>query len=71
MSRSIAGWVAAAFAAAALWRTLARGLRGSGWISTEVIAYAILFVLCMTIYAKFGERISELKAMDEPGDPGP
>src|ERR1700690_2962047 len=66
VARPVAGWVGAGFGAGALWRTLAQGLRGAGWVSTEVIAYAILFVLCMTIYAKFGEQISALRAMDEP-----
>ena len=71
MARSVAGWSAAALAALAVGRTLAQGLRGAGWVSTEVIAYAILFVICMTIYAKFGERISQLRAMDDAGDPKP
>jgi hypothetical protein len=68
MARSLAGWLAAVFVSLAVWRTLAQGLRGGGWISTEAIAYSIVFVLCMKVYAKFGDRIAALRAMDEPGD---
>lgn len=68
MARSVAGWLAAVFVSLAIWRTLAQGLRGGGWISTEAIAYSIIFVLCMMVYAKFGDRISALRAMDDPGD---
>jgi hypothetical protein len=69
-ARSIAGWLAALFASLAIGRTLAQGLRGV-WISTETVAYTVAFVLCMMVYAKFGDRIAALRAMDEPRDPAP
>jgi hypothetical protein len=69
VSRSVTGWLAAAFAAMTILLTLDRGLRGDGWISTQSIAYAIMFVLSMMIYAKFGDRIAALRAMDDPEDP--
>jgi hypothetical protein len=68
VSRSVTGWLAAAFAAMTIFLTLEGGLRGGGWISTQSIAYAIMFVLCMMIYAKFGERIAALRAMDDRED---
>jgi hypothetical protein len=67
-ARSISGWLAAVFVSLAVWRTLAQGLRGGGWISTETVAYSIVFVLCMMVYARFGDRIAALRAMDDPGD---
>jgi hypothetical protein len=71
VARSIAGWLAAVFASLAVGRTLAHGLRDGAWISTETIAYAIAFVLCMMVYAKFGDRIAALRAMEDPRDSGP
>lgn len=71
VARSAAGCLAAAFVSLAIWKTLAQGLRGGGWISTETIACSIAFVLCMMVYAKFGDRIAALRAMDEPGDSAP
>jgi hypothetical protein len=68
VARSITGWLATGFASLAVGRTLGRGLRGGGWISTETIAYAIIFVLCMMVYAKFGDRIAALRTMDDPQD---
>jgi hypothetical protein len=70
-ARSIAGWLAAVFVSLAIGRTLAQGLRGGIWVSTETIAYAVTFVLCMMVFAKFGDRIAALKAMDDHLDPTP
>jgi hypothetical protein len=68
-ARTVSGGLAVAFAGLAVWQTLARGLNGRGWVSTQSIASSIAFVLSMTMYAKFGERIAALRAMDEPRDP--
>jgi uncharacterized membrane protein len=70
VSRSVAGWLAVAFAVLTFSQTLVHGLRGGGWISTQSVATAIMFVLCMMVYAKFGDRIAALQAMDEPQEPG-
>jgi hypothetical protein len=70
-ARSVAGWAAVAFAILAMWRTLALGMRNGGWVSTQSIAFAILFVMAMMVYSKFGERIASLEAMDRTEDPKP
>src|SRR5208282_1934795 len=71
VAKSIAGCLAVVFVALAIWRTLALGLSGGGWVSTQSIAYSILFVMCMMAYAKFGDRMAALEAMEDPRDPKP
>ncbi len=68
-ARTVSGGLAVVFAGLAVWQTLARGLGGGGWISTQSIASSIAFVLSMTMYARFGERMAALRAMDEPQEP--
>jgi hypothetical protein len=68
-SRSAAGWLAVVFVSLGFWKTLDQGLHGGGWISAQSIGFAIMFVLCMMVYAKFGDRIAALRAMDDPEDP--
>ena len=64
-ARTVSGGLAVVFIGLTAWQTLASGLRGGGWISTRSIASSIAFVLSMMMYAKFGERIAALKAMDD------
>jgi uncharacterized membrane protein len=71
MGRSLTGWAAIAFAVLTVWRTLSLGMQNDGWVSTQSIALAILFVMAMMVYAKFGERIASLEAMDRSENPKP
>ncbi len=69
--RAVNAGLAVVFAAFAVGLTLARGLQGGGWISTRPMGASILFVLSMMSYAKLGDRIAALKAMDDPRESAP
>jgi hypothetical protein len=65
VSRSVFGWIAVLFAAAALAESFLNGIQSGVWLPGAAIFYSFGFVGNLLVWAKFGDRIAALRVMNE------